>query len=100
MLKFNRKYLLPVNREVLVHFKNVENVDYVSDVFDIKKSSWFSCDLSRVSRTAETDYIYLFIFSSPVRSTGSELMSSPVRRRRPMLTFALRSNVDKLLGPG
>jgi hypothetical protein len=26
---------------------------YVSDVFDIKKSSWFSCDDSRVSRTAE-----------------------------------------------
>jgi len=41
------------------------------------------------------------MFSSPVRSTGSELMSSPVRRRRrPMLTFAFRSNVDKLLGPG
>ena len=46
------------------------------------------------------------IFSSPVRSAGSELMSSPVRRhhrrrrRRPMLTFAFRSNVDKLLGPG
>jgi len=46
------------------------------------------------------------IFSSPVRST-EELMSSPVRRRRhhcrrrrPMLTFAFRSNVDKLLGPG
>ena len=28
---------------------------YVSDVFDIKKSSWFSCDDSRVSRTAETE---------------------------------------------
>ena len=41
------------------------------------------------------------IFSSTVRSTGSELMSSPVHRsRRPMLTFAFRSNVDKLLGPG
>jgi len=41
----------------------------------------------------------LVIFSSPVRGT-EELMSSPVRRRRPMLTFAFRSNVDKLLGPG
>ena len=42
----------------------------------------------------------LLIFSSPVRST-EELMSSPVRRRRcPMLTFAFRSNVDKLLGSG
>ena len=49
------------------------------------------------------------IFSSPVQSTGSELMSSPVRRRhrpcwcrcrRQMLTFVFRSNVDKLLGPG
>jgi hypothetical protein len=44
------------------------------------------------------------IFSSPVQSssTGSELMSSPVRwcRRRPLLTFAFRSNVDKLLVPG
>ena len=40
----------------------------------------------------------LLIFSSPVRST-EELMSSPVRRR-PMLTFAFRSNVDKLLGSG
>ena len=40
------------------------------------------------------------IFSSPVRST-EELMSSSVRRcRRPMLTFAFRSNVEKLLGPG
>ena len=42
-------------------------------------------------------------FSSRVRST-EELMSLPVRRRRrrgrPMLTFAFRSNVDKLLGPG
>ena len=43
------------------------------------------------------------IFSSPVVSTGSELMSSPVyrrsrrRRRRPMLTFAFRSNVDNYL---
>jgi hypothetical protein len=47
--------------------------------------------------------IKVVIFSSPVRST-EELMSSPVRRRRwrrhPMLTFAFRSNVDKLLGPG
>ena len=40
------------------------------------------------------------IFSSPVQSTGSELMSSPVWRRRPMLMFTFRSNVDKLLGPG
>ena len=40
------------------------------------------------------------LFSSPVRSTGSELMSSPVRRRRPMLAFAFRPNVDKLFGPG
>ena len=39
------------------------------------------------------------IFSSPVRSTGSKLMSSPVYRWHPMLTFAFRSNVDKLLGP-
>ena len=43
-------------------------------------------------------------FSSPVQSssTGSELMSSPVRwcSRRPLLTFAFRSNVDKLLVPG
>ena len=38
-------------------------------------------------------------FSSPVQSTGSELMSSPVGRR-PMLTFAFSSNVDKLLDPG
>jgi len=43
---------------------------------------------------------YSSFISSPVRSTGSVLMSSPVRRRRrPMLTFAFRSNVDKLLGP-
>jgi hypothetical protein len=40
-----------------------------------------------------------FFFSSPVQSTGSELMSSPVGRR-PMLTFAFSSNVDKLLDPG
>ena len=59
MLKFNKKYLPPVNREVLVHFKNVESPDYVSDVFDNKKLSWFSCDDSHVSRTAETDYIYI-----------------------------------------
>jgi hypothetical protein len=37
------------------------------------------------------------LFSSPARST-EELMSSP--GRRPMLTFAFRSNVDKLLGSG
>ena len=45
--------------------------------------------------------ITVIIFSSPVRST-EELMSLPVRRhrRRPMLTFAFRSNVDKLLAPG
>jgi len=37
------------------------------------------------------------LFSSPVQST-EELMSSPVRRRRrPMLTFAFRSNVDNYL---
>ncbi|XP_052103152.1 ubiquitin carboxyl-terminal hydrolase 37-like isoform X1 [Mytilus californianus] len=28
---------------------------YVSDVYDIKKASWFSCDDSHVSRTTETD---------------------------------------------
>ena len=37
------------------------------------------------------------IFSSNVRST-EELMSSHVHRC-PMLTFAFRANVDKLLGP-
>ena len=48
-------------------------------------------------------YNSTFVFSSPVRST-EELMLSPVhrrrRRRRPMLTSAFRSNVDKLLDPG
>ena len=39
------------------------------------------------------------VIRSSVRST-EELVSSPVRRRRPMLTFAFRFNVDKLLGPG
>ena len=45
----------------------------------------------------------LFVeFLARLRNT-EELMSSPVRRRRrqpPTLTFAFRSNVDKLLGPG
>ena len=46
------------------------------------------------------------LISSAVRST-EEHMSSHVRHRRrrrrrrpPMLTFAIRSNVDKLLRPG
>jgi len=38
--------------------------------------------------------------SSPVRRRCRRRRQCRRRRRRPMLTFAFRSNVDKLLGPG
>jgi hypothetical protein len=61
---------------------------------------YFDSDMSNSANTV-VYYNWKTVISLPVQSTGRELMSSLVRRRRhPMLTFAFRSNVDKLLGPG
>jgi hypothetical protein len=58
----------------------------------INQISKTSTAINNISKTLTT--------INKISKTLGPVKSTNVRRRRPMLTFAFRSNVDKLLGSG